>query len=434
MKNLTKALLCSTIAAFPCLGVALASEHLAKNVREQLPTELCSYLDNLPRIEPVEEVLKIPENLLCSGKLDIEGALKHEETIKIPEKSEKIVQFLKKFIPQKKNLQLDGDDALALKIANRMIKNEEILMRMTGFPFKSTNTVTKVIDHKVDVGELVGILTLNHMTQEIAKIYKPGAKITIFSDGIVYQDILEVTDEIFDNYQMTMKKIIEPFEKHIEFKGSELKEDYLKHFKMNGVAKSEIDPVRLTEFTLFAKEELEGGGGNNAFKFRGFFESTNKIPLTSEKLGEFLIRASESFSKFLEHHIPGVGDYIRLSIHADSEMDISKKLPIGLTVGSRGTPWHQMLLLLPEKGEILSCKREDVRNLFKIKESLTEKKLQKQERRPEGKRTPQSLWESSGRLLFDWNETLKKETKFSGPIVKSFSFNSVDLAYCTEQK
>uniref|UniRef100_A0A8H7TQC1 Pyoverdine/dityrosine biosynthesis protein n=1 Tax=Bionectria ochroleuca TaxID=29856 RepID=A0A8H7TQC1_BIOOC len=61
---------------------------------------------------------------------------------------------------------------------------------LPAFPFKSANKVYKVFGILPDKGEELALERLNRMCERIRGVYKPGAKLTILSDGVVYNGML----------------------------------------------------------------------------------------------------------------------------------------------------------------------------------------------------------------------------------------------------
>jgi len=57
---------------------------------------------------------------------------------------------------------------------------------LPAFPFKSANKVYKVLGSLPDKAEELALQRLNSMCTKIKQIYKPGARVTIISDGITY--------------------------------------------------------------------------------------------------------------------------------------------------------------------------------------------------------------------------------------------------------
>ena len=67
-----------------------------------------------------------------------------------------------------------------------VITESQIEMCLPAFPFKSANKVEKVIGILPDKAEELALERLNGMCKRIESIYPPGAKLTIISDGLVY--------------------------------------------------------------------------------------------------------------------------------------------------------------------------------------------------------------------------------------------------------
>ncbi|PWY83843.1 transferase family protein [Aspergillus sclerotioniger CBS 115572] len=65
---------------------------------------------------------------------------------------------------------------------------------LPAFPFKSANKVYKVLGTLPDKAEELALDRLNRMCVRIKEVYPPGARITIISDGITYNDLLCISD------------------------------------------------------------------------------------------------------------------------------------------------------------------------------------------------------------------------------------------------
>ena len=59
-------------------------------------------------------------------------------------------------------------------------------MCLPAFPFKSANKVYKVLGALPDKAEELALERLNSMCRRIKELYPPGARLTIISDGLVY--------------------------------------------------------------------------------------------------------------------------------------------------------------------------------------------------------------------------------------------------------
>lgn len=67
-----------------------------------------------------------------------------------------------------------------------VMANKQVEMCLPAFPFKSANKVYKVFGILPDKAEELALERLNDMCARIGQVYGPGAKLTIISDGLVY--------------------------------------------------------------------------------------------------------------------------------------------------------------------------------------------------------------------------------------------------------
>ncbi|KAI1029085.1 hypothetical protein LB504_012956 [Fusarium proliferatum] len=82
-----------------------------------------------------------------------------------------------------------------LSVINGFVMAEKpVDMCLPGFPFKSANKINKVFGFLPDKAEELALQRLDNMCLRIRDIYSPGARITIISDGIVYNDLLCIPD------------------------------------------------------------------------------------------------------------------------------------------------------------------------------------------------------------------------------------------------
>ncbi|KKY17697.1 putative pyoverdine dityrosine biosynthesis [Phaeomoniella chlamydospora] len=78
---------------------------------------------------------------------------------------------------------------------------------LPAFPWKSVNKQEKVLGALPDLGEVLGLGRLNNLCEDIQQIYPPGARVTITSDGLVYNDLLGISDEEVFNYGAALRRI-----------------------------------------------------------------------------------------------------------------------------------------------------------------------------------------------------------------------------------
>ena len=82
-------------------------------------------------------------------------------------------------------------------IAQFVTAQKQVEMCLPAFPFKSANKVDKVFGILPDKAEELALERLNTMCIRIGRLYSPGAKLTIISDGLVYNGRSNIDPIIF---------------------------------------------------------------------------------------------------------------------------------------------------------------------------------------------------------------------------------------------
>ncbi|KAF2127515.1 hypothetical protein P153DRAFT_424165 [Dothidotthia symphoricarpi CBS 119687] len=106
---------------------------------------------------------------------------------------------------------VDRSDEGAIKfiiIIFRVVNlNKPVCMFLPAFPFKSPNTEVKVLRGLPDKAEDLALAHLNGMCAAAQEIYDPGARLVIVSDGLVYNDLLEVPDHVVWEYGQELRAL-----------------------------------------------------------------------------------------------------------------------------------------------------------------------------------------------------------------------------------
>jgi pyoverdine/dityrosine biosynthesis protein Dit1 len=79
---------------------------------------------------------------------------------------------------------------------------------LPAFPAKSANPL-KTLGDRPDLGELLSLQFLDNLCRRIARHHPPGARLTICSDGRVFNDLVGVRDEAVTRYRADMRALIE---------------------------------------------------------------------------------------------------------------------------------------------------------------------------------------------------------------------------------
>ncbi|OAA72981.1 transferase family protein [Akanthomyces lecanii RCEF 1005] len=84
---------------------------------------------------------------------------------------------------------------------------QEVQTCLPSFPFKSANKQYKVLGSLPDKAEELALARLNNMCRRIREVYSPGARVTIISDGMTYNDLLSISDSETWQYGEALRRM-----------------------------------------------------------------------------------------------------------------------------------------------------------------------------------------------------------------------------------
>lgn len=237
-----------------------------------------------------------------------------------------------------------------------------LVFTLPAFPCKSPNP-EKVLGHLPDMGERASLRFLQHLCGEIGKIYSPGARVLICSDGHVFGDLIHVPDAHISEYADDLREMIGS-EGHSSIETFSLEHVYGDTSfdeKRKMLTEQFADPIELLRAEVRADD-------NTRSLYKGItrflVEDTNKAaeyPSKSALQRDCKARAygviqrSRAWSDLISKHHP---QSVRLSIHPQPCR--SPKLGIMLlkTASSWVTPWHSAAVLQPD-GSLTLMKRAE---------------------------------------------------------------------------
>ncbi|KAI9676075.1 MAG: hypothetical protein M1817_000818 [Caeruleum heppii] len=281
-----------------------------------------------------------------------------------------------------------GKNAFRPTVLSHIKAGEAIRMVLPAFPFKSPNRNDKVLGSLPDLGEELALAHMNGLCESIAEVYEQGANVYVTSDGLVYNDLLEVSDEDVWTYGETLRQMCADLGfKYIKFvrlwdlldnhvlPATELKAYYLMHascFRRELVARyadPNFDPrafVRsdqdacmtyrgyikfLTKDLWHGKVNTELGKNNNGRlggkKYKESIENIARSMISRGKVRRS-VKAEDANLIIMQVFAAAIkakfGDCVRLSIHPSVG---EKKLPLSLIPQKTGgfglTPWHSSI-------------------------------------------------------------------------------------------
>ena len=114
-------------------------------------------------------------------------------SVEVTETSSKILDVILEYSLNKfdttKERHAAGTPKFLSVISAFVRKGKQVQMCLPAFPFKSANKVYKVLGTLPDKAEELALGRLNSMCTCIGGFYRPGAKLTIISDGLVYNGL-----------------------------------------------------------------------------------------------------------------------------------------------------------------------------------------------------------------------------------------------------
>ncbi|OOF94595.1 hypothetical protein ASPCADRAFT_50487 [Aspergillus carbonarius ITEM 5010] len=234
---------------------------------------------------------------------------------------------------------------------------EPIQMILPAFPFKSPNKKNKTLGCLPDKGEDVSIAHLNGLCAAIGETYAPGAKLTIASDGLVYNDILGVPDSAVWKYSQALRGLVAEKEcDHIDF----VRLRNLIHWNEDIVLDSETYETLAPQFRQrlidnytplgFDVDARIKSDEDICTTYRGYIKfltkdlelvkdsgiSKKKHKKNSETIAKTMIGRGAAFAEAIRKNFP---NHVRLSIHPSNG---SNKISINVLPQTLSpiTPWH----------------------------------------------------------------------------------------------
>ena len=121
------------------------------------------------------------------------SSLASHTTMEVRETSNKILDIIFQYALNKFNDSTEqfaaGRPKFLSVIDQFVMPGTRVEMCLPAFPFKSANKVEKVFGVLPDKAEELALERLNTMCTRIKDVYSPGAKLTIISDGLVYNGL-----------------------------------------------------------------------------------------------------------------------------------------------------------------------------------------------------------------------------------------------------
>lgn len=241
------------------------------------------------------------------------------------------------------------------KIEEALLRGEAPVFVLPAFPGKSPND-RKVLGALPDEAERSALCFLGDLCQRARRIYAPGIRILICSDGRVFSDVVGMNEKNVSSYQQEISKMIKElrlpdvstFNLDDCFPGASYEEMRERLLRSHGRELSRIREEVKSDSDLMRMYK-----GMTRFLFEDSLtpeqtRSRSALQREARARAYEMIQRSNAWSELIERIFP---EAIRLSIHPQSCG--SRKLGLRL-VGDESwiTPWHGVLVKTPT-GELL---------------------------------------------------------------------------------
>lgn len=268
------------------------------------------------------------------------------------------------------------------RVKVQIAKEQAIRLILPAFPWKSVNKVDKVTGVLPDLGEELALYRLNQMCEDIKTAYTPGGEVYIATDGLVFDDVVGISDEDtwaysqglvdmakehgLDNVKLLRVMDIlgytegRTLDKTLYLAlAQQCREELLLHYgkteeEVRQMMKDDQDTLSTyCGFIRFLEADLKFSpitASSKAISGSQYRKTVKKVAI------QMMVRA-ESFTKLLQARCP---DYVRLSIHPSTG---AVKLSIPLIVQGSGdfprSPWHSSVALAAD-GSYSTVHKRDV--------------------------------------------------------------------------
>ena len=237
---------------------------------------------------------------------------------------------------------------------------------LPAFPAKSPNP-EKVLGCLPDMAEELGLEFLNGICKKIRTIYPPGAKITICSDGLVFSDLVGVTDANVLAYGKQIEAVITRC--HFEFLETFHMQDLYDQASSSEQMRDSLcrhyaEPIAVIRERLHSNDSqraLFNGIQRFLFEDRVVLEkdkSRTRVRSECKEHAYEVVRRSDAWGRLLADCFPAS---LRLSIHPQPWHSEKIGILLGESKDVWLTPWHAVAL--KEKGKFHFIKRVEAEAL-----------------------------------------------------------------------
>lgn len=251
------------------------------------------------------------------------------------------------------DLRTFSQSPLCQSIEQAYLEKRKLTFILPAFPAKSSNR-NKTHSPLPDLGELLALQRLQKMCEQIELIYSPGAEVIICSDGRVFNDLVNVSDQDLTLYDQKIISMLREFDLS-NLKTYSLDDFYKKNAKDRLLGEYAPALESIKEMVKTDSDALSMFNGIHRFikddlAFSSSFASKNQLHRESKEVAYQVIRRSRAWDNLLATVFPNT---LRLSIHPYPLTH--HKFGIELVKGQDrwATPWHNVVLKMRDSYQLV---------------------------------------------------------------------------------
>lgn len=240
-----------------------------------------------------------------------------------------------------------GRQVLFDKLNKFVSKNEVIKFSMLGFPFKSPNHRDKTISELPDMAEKLTIDNFRDFSNMIKAVYPPGIQLNIVSDGLAFNDIMEVPLATVDQYH----EITMDMARDIPLNILTMRDFFNNRTSINDMRTIINDSFGITNEELERRILFDPDVNmlyKGMIKFMNLdlairdYSSNSQLQKASKKMAREMMFRNESYSKLVQTEM---SDHIRLSMHPSINNGTKFSFQLIRSPHAWTSAWHCAILI-----------------------------------------------------------------------------------------
>ena len=228
--------------------------------------------------------------------------------------------------------------AECIKQIGEFVKQKNpINMILVGFPFKSANHEVKTFGALPDMAERKSLEYLQSILNEIKSVYAPGAKITIFCDGIPFASFFGIPYADVVVYEKSLQKLVSDLPDMKLYTSDDFMKEH--NYKPLDDITALIDKYPPTDEAYKASAQPVVGIARKRFALELDHAEGQKL-LSQKSLDDVvfgLLAREARLRNYLAEAFPAT-KFLRLTVHFSA--DVGKKFGIKVSPDSFITPYH----------------------------------------------------------------------------------------------